>query len=495
MSSAAAPAIEVRGLSFAYPDGTPALDGVDLVVAPGERVAVLGPNGAGKTTLALHLNGLLGGGPGSVAIGGRAVTGADRRALLDIRRRVGLVFQDPDDQLFMPTVHQDVAFGPANLGLTGPALAARVAGALAAVGLPDVGDRPPHHLSYGQRRRVALATVLAMDPEVLVLDEPTANLDPASRRGRAHRPRRHPRPALRPRAVPAVGAARRRSARRRRAHRRAAGRRRPARRPPPRAPVGLRPGRPAGRRRLTRRRAGPRRSRSTGRGVPCHARAVGTAGLVFDFDGTILDTERSVHVSWTELWAEHGHELSRARWQSIIGTEHGFDPWAELERLVGHPLDPSLQERRRARRDEDLFAQEVRPGVLAWLDEADRLGVPVAIASSSPPEWVDGHLVRLGLLDRFAFLACCDGDVPSKPDPTSFRLACEAIGADPACSVAVEDSPHGIAAAVAAGLLTVAVPHPLTADLDLSVADLVVESLADLALADVLARSAARSTP
>ena len=177
-----APAIEVRSLSFAYPDGTPALDGVDLVVAPGERVAVLGPNGAGKTTLALHLNGVLGGGPGSVAVGGRLVTGADRRALLDIRRRVGLVFQDPDDQLFMPTVHQDVAFGPANLGSRGPALEARVAAALGAVGLPEVGDRPPHHLSDGQRRRVALATVLAMDPEVLVLDEPTANLEPASRR-------------------------------------------------------------------------------------------------------------------------------------------------------------------------------------------------------------------------------------------------------------------------------------------------------------------------
>lgn len=213
---------------------------------------------------------------------------------------------------------------------------------------------------------------------------------------------------------------------------------------------------------------------------------------MFDFDGTILDTERSVHVSWSELWAEHGVELSRERWQSIIGTEHGFDPWAELERLVGHPLDPSLQERRRARRDEDLFAQQVRPGVLAWLDEAEWLGVPVAIASSSPPDWVDGHLVRLGILDRFGYVACCDGTIPSKPDPTSFRVACEAIGADPARSVAVEDSPHGVAAAVAAGLYTVAVPHPLTADLDLSAADVVVDSLASLSLTEVLAAAAAR---
>lgn len=213
---------------------------------------------------------------------------------------------------------------------------------------------------------------------------------------------------------------------------------------------------------------------------------------MFDFDGTILDTERSVHASWRELWAEHGHDLPRERWQSILGTEHGFDPWAELEALVGRPLDPSLREQRRSRRDADLLAQELRPGVLAWLDEADRLGVPVAIASSSPPEWVDGHLTRLGILDRFGYLACCDGTVPSKPDPTSFRLACEAIGADPSSSVAVEDSPHGITAAVGAGLYTVAVPHPLTADLDLSRADLVLASLAELPLAEALAAAALR---
>jgi cobalt/nickel transport system ATP-binding protein len=171
--------IRVEGLRFAYPDGRPALQGVDLVVAPGERVAVLGPNGAGKTTLVLHLNGTLTAQAGTVAVGDVVV---EKTTLREIRRRVGLVFQDPDDQLFMPTVHDDVAFGPANLGLRDEALTARVEAALAAVGLPGMGPRAPHHLSLGQKRRAAVATVLAMEPDVLVLDEPTANLDPAARR-------------------------------------------------------------------------------------------------------------------------------------------------------------------------------------------------------------------------------------------------------------------------------------------------------------------------
>ncbi|MFC5727845.1 MULTISPECIES: energy-coupling factor ABC transporter ATP-binding protein [Nocardioides] len=177
------PVLDVRGLAFAYPDGHQALFGVDMHVHPGERVALLGPNGAGKTTLVLHLNGILsasaGQGAGSVAVSGLPVT---RRNLLEIRRRVGIVFQDPDDQLFMGSVRADVAFGPANLGLTGAALEKRVTDALEQVGMAEYADRPPHHLSFGQRRRVAVATVLAMEPEILVLDEPSSNLDPASRR-------------------------------------------------------------------------------------------------------------------------------------------------------------------------------------------------------------------------------------------------------------------------------------------------------------------------
>lgn len=179
------PVLEVRGLAYAYPDGNQALFGVDLHVHRGERVALLGPNGAGKTTLVLHLNGILGAAArsgtsaGTVTVSGMPVEAAN---LAEIRRRVGIVFQDPDDQLFMPTVRDDVAFGPGNLGLSAAEVNLRVVEALEAVGMSQYADRPPHHLSFGQRRRVAVATVLAMRPEILVLDEPSSNLDPASRR-------------------------------------------------------------------------------------------------------------------------------------------------------------------------------------------------------------------------------------------------------------------------------------------------------------------------
>ncbi|WP_066368833.1 energy-coupling factor ABC transporter ATP-binding protein [Herbidospora mongoliensis] len=171
--------LDVRDLAYAYPDGTQALFGVTLSIARGERVALLGPNGAGKTTLVMHLNGILTPGHGEVRVAGLPVT---KENLKEVRRRVGLIFQDPDDQLFMPTVREDVAFGPANMGLRGDDLDRAVVTALEKVGMADAIDRPPHHLSFGQRRRVAVATVLAMDPEILVLDEPSSNLDPASRR-------------------------------------------------------------------------------------------------------------------------------------------------------------------------------------------------------------------------------------------------------------------------------------------------------------------------
>ncbi|WP_262700569.1 MULTISPECIES: energy-coupling factor ABC transporter ATP-binding protein [Streptomyces] len=173
------PSLQVSGLAYAYPDGHQALFGVDLTVARGERVALLGPNGAGKTTLVLHLNGILTAGAGTVTVAGLPVAKAH---LAEIRRRVGIVFQDPDDQLFMPSVREDVAFGPAASGLRGAELEERVRRALERVGMAEFADRPPHHLSFGQRRRVAVATVLAMEPEILVLDEPSSNLDPASRR-------------------------------------------------------------------------------------------------------------------------------------------------------------------------------------------------------------------------------------------------------------------------------------------------------------------------
>jgi cobalt/nickel transport system ATP-binding protein len=179
MTQPQSPSLEVTRLAYAYPDGHQALFGVDLRVERGERVAVLGPNGAGKTTLVLHLNGILFGGLGSVRVAGLEVRNETVR---EIRRRVGIVFQDPDDQLFMPSVRDDVAFGPANYGVRGQELTDRVDAALAVVGMSAYANRPPHHLSFGQRRRVALATVLVMEPEILVLDEPTSNLDPTSRR-------------------------------------------------------------------------------------------------------------------------------------------------------------------------------------------------------------------------------------------------------------------------------------------------------------------------
>lgn len=172
-------AVEVKGLRFSYPDGRQALSGVDLEVEPGERLAVLGPNGAGKSTLMLHLNGIHTPSAGNVWIGGMEVGSS---TVGEIRRRVGLVFQDTNDQLFMPTVAEDVAFGPANLGLRGDELDERVKEALARVSATDTADRAPHHLSGGEKRRVSIATVLAMHPDVLVLDEPAVGLDPAGRR-------------------------------------------------------------------------------------------------------------------------------------------------------------------------------------------------------------------------------------------------------------------------------------------------------------------------
>jgi cobalt/nickel transport system ATP-binding protein len=192
------PAVRVRDLEYQYPDGRRALRGVDLTIMPGETVALVGPNGAGKSTLLWHLNGLLPGRERSQPIHAHGSTRSGRvgsapavwidglevnaRNAPEVRRRVGLVFQDPDDQLFSPTVLEDVAFGPLNLGRT-KAEARRIAlECLARVDLADAAERMPHHLSFGERKRVCLAGVLACEPSVLVLDEPTANLDPRGRR-------------------------------------------------------------------------------------------------------------------------------------------------------------------------------------------------------------------------------------------------------------------------------------------------------------------------
>lgn len=173
--------MDVRDLRFAYPDGHSALNGVDVRLSAGEKVALLGPNGAGKSTLLLHLNGLLHG-SGAVKIGGLPIVETDKRALAEIRAKVGLVFQDPDDQLFSPTVYEDVAFGPLYMGLSQTEISERVNDALAQVGLDGYGERMPFHLSGGEKKRAAIATVLSMRPEILVMDEPTAGLDPRARR-------------------------------------------------------------------------------------------------------------------------------------------------------------------------------------------------------------------------------------------------------------------------------------------------------------------------
>lgn len=171
-------AVEIRNLSYSYPDNTEALEDVSLNITVGERVVILGANGAGKSTLLLHLNGLLRG-SGLVRICGLEVK---RRNLNEIRRKAGVVFQNPDDQLFCPTVYEDIAFGLRNLGFSEEAVKGKVRDSLEQTGVPGFEHRSAHHLSFGQKRRVAIATVLAMEPEILVLDEPTSNLDPKGKR-------------------------------------------------------------------------------------------------------------------------------------------------------------------------------------------------------------------------------------------------------------------------------------------------------------------------
>jgi cobalt/nickel transport system ATP-binding protein len=168
------PDIEVKDFSYTYPDGNRGLVGVSLDVSSGESVAILGPNGAGKSTLLLALPGLITG-TGSITVGGVRLTG---RSLREVRRRVGIVFQNPDDQLFCPTVYDDIAFGPRNMGLDDEEIERRVGDALRSMGLSGYERRSSHHLSVGEKKRASIATILAMDPDIIAFDEPSANLDP-----------------------------------------------------------------------------------------------------------------------------------------------------------------------------------------------------------------------------------------------------------------------------------------------------------------------------
>lgn len=171
--------IKIRNLEYVYPDGTRALKGVNLDISKGESVGLIGPNGAGKSTLLLHLNGILKGTKGSVEVLGMRV---EDKNLVKIRQKVAIVFQEPDDQLFMPTVFDDVAFGPVNSGYSKEKVKEKVKKALRQVRMEGYEDRCSHHLSLGEKKKISIATVLSMDPEILILDEPTISLDPGARR-------------------------------------------------------------------------------------------------------------------------------------------------------------------------------------------------------------------------------------------------------------------------------------------------------------------------
>ena len=211
--------------------------------------------------------------------------------------------------------------------------------------------------------------------------------------------------------------------------------------------------------------------------------------VVFDFDGLILDTEWPEFQSISETFADHGHEFPLDEWVEIVGTADGPHWLDMLEETVGRSVDREAVRAKRLERHHALIAEgDVLPGVEARLHEARVLGLPVAIASSSSHGWVEGHLTRLGLVDHFGSFHCYDGTVPGKPAPDLYLAAVAAMGAEPAATVAFEDSVHGVSAAKAAGLFAVAVPNRVTAGLDFSHADLVVTSLDDVSLEDLARR-------
>jgi HAD superfamily hydrolase (TIGR01509 family) len=203
--------------------------------------------------------------------------------------------------------------------------------------------------------------------------------------------------------------------------------------------------------------------------------------LLFDFDGLIVDTETPSLASWQELYREHGAELTLDRWQAAVGTIGGFDPVAYLQELVG-PIDLNGALERRLARDLELCdVEELRPGVLSYLEESRRRGIETAIVSSASRDWIDRHLARLERAEHFETIVTADGDTArAKPLPVLYLEALERLGLEPREAVALEDSPNGVRAAKAAGLACVAVPNGVTKALGLDEADLVVESLEQL---------------
>jgi HAD superfamily hydrolase (TIGR01509 family) len=209
--------------------------------------------------------------------------------------------------------------------------------------------------------------------------------------------------------------------------------------------------------------------------------------LVFDFDGLILDTEEPVYRSWLEVYQAHGVDLPFERWVQIVGsTTAGFHPQHHLEERLGRSLPKEVLDRRIGRRTEMVLAQKVLPGVVRHLQEAKAMGLKVGLASSSTSDWVTGHLARLGILESFDCMRCRDDVANAKPDPDLYVAVLECLGVSASEAIAIEDSPNGVMAAKRAGLRCVAIPNSITARLDLGQADLLLGSLAEVTLADLL---------
>jgi HAD superfamily hydrolase (TIGR01509 family) len=212
--------------------------------------------------------------------------------------------------------------------------------------------------------------------------------------------------------------------------------------------------------------------------------------LIFDFDGLILDTESPDYQSWQEIYQAYGCPIPMHEWARWIGTVSAFDPYGYLEERLGRPVDrAAIRARRRARFDELMADQSLLPGVIEYVLEAKRLGLKTGIASSAPRDWIVSHLGPLGLESLFDRIRCSDDVGHTKPDPAVYRAALEALGVRARQAIALEDSSNGVLAAKRAGLYCVAVPNALTRELDLSRADLQLGSLAEMPLADLLARA------
>ena len=211
--------------------------------------------------------------------------------------------------------------------------------------------------------------------------------------------------------------------------------------------------------------------------------------IVFDFDGLILDTEEPIYRSWLEVYEAHGEDLPFEQWVKTVGsTNTEFHPQHHLEERLGRPLSKEVIERRIGRRTELILAQQLLPGILQQLDAARSLGLKLGVASSSTRDWVSGHLTRLGILNRFDCVRCRDDVTNAKPAPDLYIAVLACLGVNSSESLAIEDSPNGVVAAKSAGMLCVAIPNSITARLDLSHADLVLRSLAEVKLSDLLTR-------